>query len=65
MFQEKSLNDELKAMEAIVDILTPFPKAQRSRITDWALTRVNSQAQKKLREENLTLDFHAKMVHNI
>ena len=44
---ELSLELELAAMSKIVDILTPFPKAQRDRITKWALERVNSQAQRR------------------
>jgi hypothetical protein len=45
--KELSLEQELSAMSKIVDILTPFPKAQRDRISKWSLERVNSQAQRR------------------
>lgn len=42
MFEELPLKEELVAMEKIIEIITPFPKAQRNRLMQWVLERVNS-----------------------
>jgi hypothetical protein len=46
MEPELPLEQELEAMNKLVAILKPFPKGQRDRLTNWALTRTNSLAQR-------------------